>query len=84
MGFVLMGGFGLCFVAREKEYSGAEFAAFITAFLGGAVLQIYTTELDPDTKVLFWLYAVGLLAGLLLYHHGTDNDQKWMRIKIRQ
>ncbi|MDD1665338.1 MAG: hypothetical protein LUQ32_08265 [Methanomicrobiales archaeon] len=69
MGFVV-GWLGLYFIAREISFTAAEFGGFITAFFGGAVLQVYTTQLAADTRILFWFYPIGLLAALLFYNLG--------------
>jgi hypothetical protein len=74
VGTILMGVIvmwvGFYFIAREKEdnYTAGEYAAFLTAFFGGAVIQVFTTQLNPDTQVLFWWYPIGLFVGFVAYY----------------
>jgi uncharacterized membrane protein YeaQ/YmgE (transglycosylase-associated protein family) len=55
------------FFAREKDFTAAEFGGFISAFFGGAILQVYTTQLTDETKFIFWFYPIGLLLGMIAY-----------------
>ncbi len=59
---------GLYFIAREGTFTATEYAAFLTAFFGGAVISVFTTMTDNDTKILFWVYPIGLFAAFLLYY----------------
>jgi hypothetical protein len=67
MGFIVMW-IGLYFIAREGTFTASEYAAFLTAFFGGAVISVFTTMTDGDTKILFWVYPIGLFAAFLLYY----------------
>jgi hypothetical protein len=58
---------GFFFIAREKNFTAAEFGGFITAFLGGAILTVYTTHLNQESQWIFWFYPVGLLCGMIAY-----------------
>jgi len=75
MGFIVMW-IGFYFIARETTFNAAEFGGFLSAFFGGAVLQIYTTQLSDETKFIFWFYPVGLGAALIVYHFWGWNPQK--------
>jgi len=68
MGFVVMW-IGYYFIAREQTFTAAEFGGFITAFFGGAVIEIFTTQFNNEAKFIFWFYPVGLFIGLLAYHY---------------
>jgi hypothetical protein len=83
MGIVVMW-IGFYFIARETAFTAVEFGGFITAFFGGAVLEVYITQLDNETKLLFWWYPIGLLIGLLIYHFDPSTKKlRLMTLRIR-
>jgi len=84
MGFVVMW-IGLYFIARTTEFTAAEFGGFMTAFFGGAVIAVFTTfQSEPETKVLFWWYPIGLIVIMLVYHWPPKpKTQKLVRLKFK-
>ncbi len=55
------------FFNRDDKFSGAEFAAFMTAIFGGAVVSVFSTYLTTDDKWIFWVYPIGLVAGMFCF-----------------
>jgi hypothetical protein len=82
MGFVIMW-IGYYFIDREQTFTAAEFGGFITAFFGGAILEIYTTQLDSGTRFIFWFYPIGLFIGLVVYHRLDDDSKMKLRFGNR-
>lgn len=58
---------GLFFISREKDFTAVEFGGFITVFFGGAILTVYTTQLNLENQWIFWFYPIGLLCGMSIY-----------------
>ena len=67
MGFIVMW-LAFYFFAREDKFTAAEYAGFITAMFGGAIIEVFTTQLTDQTRYIFWFYPLGLLIAMLLYY----------------
>jgi membrane protein DedA with SNARE-associated domain len=56
------------FFNRDDKFSGTEFAAFMTAIFGGAVVTVFSTYLTADDKWVFWIYPLGLVVGMFCFY----------------
>jgi fluoride ion exporter CrcB/FEX len=82
IGFIVMW-IAFLFIAREKEFTAAEFGGFISAFFGGAILTVYTTQLTSETQWIFWIYPIGLGVGMICYRAwGGTVDKTKGAIKV--
>lgn len=68
MGIVIMW-VAFYFFNRAPAFTAKEFGEFIAVFFGGVVIQIFITQLNNDTKVIFWFYPIGLFFGIFLYRY---------------
>ncbi len=72
VGSFLMGFFvawiAFYFFNRAETFNGTEFAAFMAAIFGGAIISVFSTFLIDDNKWIFWFYPIGLVFGMICFY----------------
>jgi hypothetical protein len=66
MGFIVMW-LAFYFFAREDKFGASEYAGFISTMFGGAIIEVYTTQLTDQTRYIFWFYPIGLMVAMIVY-----------------
>jgi len=56
------------FLNREKDFTAKEFGEFVGVFFGGAIVQLYSSQvISTQNAWIFWIYPIGLLCGMIFY-----------------
>ena len=57
------------FLNRETTFTAKEFGEFVAIFFGGTIIQVYSSQVTSQTMWVYWIYPIGLVAGMLAYKY---------------
>jgi hypothetical protein len=57
------------FLNRETTFTAKEFGEFVAIFFGGTIIQVYSAQLSTQNAWIYWIYPIGLVAGMFAYKY---------------